>query len=94
MTVYLNEKRKTPVRFFWRLCLQTAGAISVFFLVLSLFQMTAPQAVQLQQTVRECFTSDADITPVIQWFENTNINTNHTKYTTDAEALQVTAPGY
>ena len=70
MNGYIIEKRKTPKRFFWRLCLQTAGAIGVFFMILSLFQWSAPQAIQLQQTVRECFTSDTDITPVIQWFEN------------------------
>lgn len=89
MTGYINEKRKTPGYYFWRLCLQTAGAIGVFFIVLSLFQWNAPQAAQLQQTVRECFTSDTDITPVIQWFENSN--TNHT---TDVDAIQVYVPGY
>lgn len=85
MTGYANEKRKTPGRYFLRLFLQTAGAIGVFFMVLSLFQMTAPQIVPLQQAVRACFTSDTDITPVIEWFEYT---------TTDTDALQASAPGY
>ncbi len=85
MTGYFAEKRKTTGQFFWRLCLQIVGAIGVFFLILSLFQWNVPQAVQLQQTVRECFTSDTDITPVIQWFENTN-------NTADVDAIQVYMP--
>lgn len=89
MAGYLDEKKKTSVRFFWRLCLQTAGAIGVFFMVLSLFQTSAPQVDWLQQTVRECFTSDADITPVIEWFENTNTDTE-----LESGVVQVTAPGH
>jgi len=87
MTGYSNERRKTPVRFFWRLCLQTAGAIGVFFMVLSLFGWHTAEAVPLQQAVRACFTSDADLTPVIEWMEGTGT-------TADLDALQASAPGY
>ncbi len=62
MTGYPNEKRKTPGRFFWRLCLQTAGAIGVFFCIVSLCQSTVPQANQWRQTIAQCFTEDADLT--------------------------------
>ena len=67
MNGYIIEKRKAPKRFFWRLCLQTAGAIGVFFVVLSLFGWTSPQAIPLKQAVRACFTTDADVMPVIEW---------------------------
>jgi len=37
--------------------------------------------------VRACFTSDADLTPVIEWMEGTGT-------TADLDALQASAPGY
>ena len=64
---FIAEKRKTPKRYFWRLCMQTLGAIGVFFMILSLFGWTAPQAVPLKEAVQECFTTDADMMPVINW---------------------------
>ena len=64
---FIAEKRKTPKRYFWRLCMQTAGAIGVFFMILSLFGRTAPQAAPLKEAVQECFTTDADVMPVIKW---------------------------
>jgi hypothetical protein len=47
--------------------MQTAGAIGVFFMILSLFGWTAPQAAPLKEAVQECFTTDADVMPVIKW---------------------------
>ena len=67
MQSLIIEKRKTPKRLFWRLCLQTVGAIGVFFIVLWVFGWTSPQAIPLKEAVRECFTSDTDVRPVIEW---------------------------
>ena len=66
------DKRKTPKRFFCRLCIQMVGAIGVFFMVLLLFGWTSPKALPLKETVRECFTTDADVMPVIEWLNQTN----------------------
>lgn len=70
----IYEKRKTPKRFLRRLCLQTAGAIGVFFIVLSLFGWESPQASPWKEAVRECFTTDTDVMPVIEWLNQTNQN--------------------
>lgn len=72
MNSYIVEKRKTPKRFFWRLCLQTAGAIGVFFMVMALFGWTSPQAMPFKQAVRECFTTDTDVMPVIEWLNQSD----------------------
>ena len=72
MNGYIIEKRKTPKRIFWRLCLQTAGAIGVFFMVISLFEWTSPQATPLKNAVRECFTADTDVMPVIEWLNQSD----------------------
>lgn len=62
-----NGKRKTPGRFFWRLCLQTAGTVGVFFIVLSVCQMTTPEAMQWKAAMRQSFTDDMNFTPVMEW---------------------------
>ena len=68
MTGYPNQKRKLPGRFFWQLCGQTAGAVCVFFLVVSLCQSTVPEVQPWKQKVQQCFTTDADLAPVMQFF--------------------------
>lgn len=72
MNGYRTEKRKTPRRFFWRLCLQSAGAFGVFLMVLWLFHTTVPGAELWQLAVRQWFTTDADLTPIIAWFDDTD----------------------
>ena len=62
-----TEKRKTPGRAFWRFCSQMAGAFGVFFLVLTIFQSTSPGSLQWQQWIRQSFTADADLAPVMQF---------------------------
>ena len=68
----ITEKRKTPKHIFRRLCLQTVGAIGVFFMVLWLFGWASPQAVPFKEAVRECFTTDADVMPVIEWLNQSD----------------------
>ncbi|MBQ3205618.1 MAG: hypothetical protein IJB37_03625 [Peptococcaceae bacterium] len=65
-------------RYLLRLCIQMAGAIGVFFFVMSLFQWTAPEAVPLKQAVRACFTTDTDVMPVIEWLNQSGKNDDNT----------------
>ena len=89
MTGYPNEKRKTPGRFFWRLCLQTLGAVGVFFWVVSLCQSTAPQANQWRQTIAHCFTETTDLTMMVA------LLSGDAHYSADdAVAVQASAPSY
>lgn len=87
MTGYRKERRKTPWRFFRRLCLQTMGAIGVFFMVLSLLSWNSSEALPLKQAVRACFTSDADLTPVIEWISGV-------EELTASDAVPASAPNY
>ncbi len=70
MTGYPQQKRKTPSKAFWRFCGQIAGSLGVFFLVLTIFQSTSPGSLQWQQFLRDSFTTDADLAPVMQFFYN------------------------
>lgn len=67
MTGYPNQKWKTPGKAFWRFCGQMAGSLGVFFLVLTIFQSTSPGSMQWQQFLRDSFTADADLAPVMQF---------------------------
>lgn len=70
MAAYSTKKIKTPGRVFWRFCAQMASSLGVFFLVLTIFQSAAPGSQQWQQFVRSCFTVDTDLAPVMQFFQN------------------------
>lgn len=66
MTGYGNEKRKTPKRFFWRLCVQSLGAFGVFLMVLWLFHTTVVGVDPWRLAVQESFTTDADLTSALE----------------------------
>lgn len=68
MTGYQQRKWKGPGRGFWRFCGQLAGSLGVFFLVLTIFQSTSPGSLQWQRFLRDSFTTDADLAPVMQFF--------------------------
>lgn len=68
MAGYAKQKWKTPGRAFWRFCGQIAGSLGVFFLVLTIFQSTSPGSLTWQQFLRQSFTTDADLAPVMQFF--------------------------
>lgn len=69
MADYSRRKIKTPSRAFWRFCGQMAGSLGVFFLVLTMLQSTSPGNLQWRQFLRNSFTVDADLVPVMQFFE-------------------------
>lgn len=77
-------KWKTPSRAFWRFFGQIAGSLGVFFLVLSIFQSTTPSSLQWQQFLRESFTADADLAPVMQFFSDFSMDS-----LTDEAAISV-----
>ena len=87
MAGYPNEKRKTPGRFFWRLCLQTAGAIGVFFIVLTIAQSTAPNASQWKVAMYQCFTEPMDVKTMVSRLQ-------YGYEVADAEAVQASASPY
>lgn len=99
MPGYINENKKTSRHWFWRLCWQTAGAVGVFFVVVSLFRLSAPEAVPMKEAVRACFTTDADVTPVIEWLnqndydEDTNVEVQ-TPFEYTADAIPANASNY
>ena len=68
MADYHRSGRKTPGRAFWRFCGQMAGSLGVFFLVLTIFQSTSPGSISWQSWLRQSFTADADLAPVMQFF--------------------------
>lgn len=74
MAVYPTKKWKTPGKGFWRFCAQIATSLGVFFLVLTIFQSTSPSSVQWQQFLRNCFTVDADLAPVMQFLQNFQVD--------------------
>lgn len=86
MAVYPTKKWKTPGRGFWRFCVQMASSLGVFFLVLTIFQGTSPGSLQWQQFLRSCFTTDADLAPVMQFLQNFQVDS-----LPDGEAIRVNA---
>ncbi len=73
MTGYPKQKQKTPGRAIRRLCVQMAGSLGVFFLVLTLFQSTAPGSAVWKQWVRQNFTAEFDAAPVMEFFYQMDI---------------------
>ena len=87
MAVYQNHKLKTPSRGFWRFCAQMAGSLGVFFLVLTIFQSTSPGSLKWQQFLRESFTVDADLAPVMQFFGDFSVDS-----LPEGDVISVNAP--
>lgn len=86
MTGYPQQKWKGPGKGFWRFCGQLAGSLGVFFLVLTIFQSTSPGSLQWQQFLRDSFTTDADLAPVMQFFYQFPMDS-----LSDEEAISVNA---
>ena len=82
MAGYPDQKRKTPGRMFWRLCMQTAGAIGVFFMMISFLQQPVAENEHWKLAIQRWFTDDADITAVVRLIENRFL---------DSEAIEASA---
>lgn len=85
MVGYQKQKQKTPGKAIRRFCMQMAGSLGVFFLMLTLFQSTSPGSIPWKQWVRQSFTAEFDAAPVMEFFYQMDIPDG-------SDAIQVDAP--
>lgn len=51
----------------WKLLRQLVGTIGLFFLIMTVFQNNSEWALSCQNVLRDSFTTDADLTPVVNF---------------------------